>query len=348
MATAGDLVRDPLYLPLKEHVIGSTGLAYYEDKDTQLAERISGRLGQLALPDCTSYLKLLTDPVCGPAELDALIVEITIGETSFFRHREHFDALRDVVLPRLIARNRENRSLRFWCAGCADGPEPYSLAILQKREMAEQLRGWQNTILGTDINRLCLARARDGEFEEWAFRSTPEEVRRNCFRREGKRWHLLPEYREGVSFQYHNLAENAFPSLVNNIAAFDLIVCRNVMIYFGPDRMRKMILRFYDCLAPGGWLLVGPAEPNMTFFKPFLTVNAPGVTLYQKPEQSAPESETNVVCRRNSSPRPFDAGHVFFGHGCAAEKSPSPHSGWTRRDSPPRRSGCLGMRCTVL
>ncbi len=279
-----ELICDPMYPRLKQHVVGSTGLAYYEDKDAELAHRIGSRLtcpraGGIA----ATYLNMLSEPLRGPAELDALIAAITIGETYFFRHQEHFDSLRDLVLPGLAARNREHRSLRIWSAGCADGPEPYSLAILLKREMARQFGGWHATILGTDINRHCLARAREGKFEEWAFRSTPEEVRRSCFQSDGKRWGILPEYREGVSFQYHNLVENAFPSLVNNLCKFDLIVCRNVMIYFESDRMRKMILQFYDCLAPGGWLLVGPTEPNMTFFSSFRTVNAPGVTLYQKP-----------------------------------------------------------------
>lgn len=291
-----ELISDPLYPRLKQHVVGSTGLAYYEDKDTELAHRIGGRLACLGLRDCSDYLNVLCEPLRGPAELDALIAAITIGETYFFRHQEHFDSLRDLVFPGLEARNREHRSLRIWSAGCADGPEPYSLAILLKREMASQFSGWQTAILGTDINRHCLARAREGKFEEWALRSTPDDVRRSCFQSEGKRWGILPEYREGISFQYHNLVEHAFPSLVNNLCKFDLIVCRNVMIYFDADRMRKMILQFYDCLAPGGWLLVGPTEPNMSFFSSFRTVNAPGVTLYQKPEQtgSAPLSQPAV------------------------------------------------------
>jgi chemotaxis protein methyltransferase CheR len=293
--TSDEVVRDPFFPRLKEHLVTSTGLDYYEDKDSALAQRIGSRLACLELADCTSYLNVLSDPVRGPAELDALIAQITIGETYFFRHREHFDALRDLVFPGLIERNRENRCLRIWCAGCADGSEPYSLSILLKREMADRFRGWQVTILGTDINRLSLARAREGKFEKWALRSTPEDVKSSCFQKDGQRWSLLREYCEGVSFQYHNLVENSFPSLANNLLAFDLIVCRNVMIYFGPDRMRRMVQQFHDCLVPGGWMLVGPAEPNMTFFTSFRTVNAPGVTLYQKAGQNVPEPQADVT-----------------------------------------------------
>ena len=281
---SGDrLVADPLFPRLKAFVLESTGLTYYTDKDVDLARRVTRRLSMVGAPDCASYLDILRDPLRGPSELDLLIEEVTIGETYFFRHPEHFDALRDQVFPNLIARNRATRRLRIWCAGCADGPEPYSLAILLKRDMARQLTGWEVTILGTDINRRCLARAREGKFEPWALRSTPEDLKRNCFRTEGRSWSLAPEYKEWVSFQYHNLVEHSFPSLVNNLCSFDLIVCRNVTIYFEPDLTQRVIRQFRDCLVPGAWLLVGPSEPNMTYFSSFVAVNAPGVTLYQKP-----------------------------------------------------------------
>ncbi len=284
------LVGDPLYARLKEHLVESTGMTYYADKDADLARRVGRRLSSTGAPDCSTYLDILRDPLRGARELDELIAEVTIGETHFFRHREHFEALHDLVLPDLIERNRAHRRLRIWCAGCADGPEPYSLAILLKREMSCELLGWEVAILGTDINRRSLARAREGKFEEWAFRSTPEELKRVCFLKEGGLWSIAPEYKECVSFQYHNLVEHSFPSVVNNLFCFDLIVCRNVMIYFGPDGMQRTILRFHNCLVPGGWLLVGPSEPNMTQFSPFRAVNAPGVTLYQKPDPSAPNS----------------------------------------------------------
>jgi chemotaxis protein methyltransferase CheR len=276
------LIMDPLYPRLKEHLVESTGLAYYADKDVDLARRVGRRLSTLGAPDCAAYLAILRDPVRGPSELDALIAEVTIGETYFFRHEEHFDALRDVVLPDLIARNRPSRRLRIWSAGCADGPEPYSVSILLKRNLAHELAGWDVTILGTDINRHCLARAREAKFETWALRSTPEDLKGACFLNEGRWWRLAPEYKEWVSFQYHNLVEHSFPSLLNNLFGFDLIVCRNVMIYFGPDLMQRTIRRFHDCLVPGAWLLVGPSEPNMTYYSSFRTVPAPGVTLYQK------------------------------------------------------------------
>lgn len=283
-----NLLDDPRYLRLKEYLIERTGLAYYIDKDADLARRISRRLSDLELQDCASYLDLLSDPIRGSFEMDALIAEITIGETYFFRHQEHFDALREIVLPDLIARNSAKRSLRIWCAGCADGSEPYSLSILLRRDLAHCLLGWNVSILGTDINRRDLAGAREGRFEAWALRSTPEELIDACFEQSGKQWVLAPSYRSAASFRFHNLVEDAFPPLLGDPLPFDLILCRNVMIYFGPERMRLIVQRFHDCLAPGAWLLVGPSEPNMTHFTSFRAVNAPGVTLYQRLAPSLP------------------------------------------------------------
>src|SRR5262249_21174865 len=116
-AAAAGLMNDPLYPRLKEHVIASTGLIYYVDKDADLVRRLSHRLASAGARDCASYFDILRDAVHGPSELDALAAEITIGETYFFRHSEHFEALRDLVLPDLIARNGAHRCLRIWSAG---------------------------------------------------------------------------------------------------------------------------------------------------------------------------------------------------------------------------------------
>ncbi len=285
--TAGLVLADPVYARLKEHVIEATGLAYYSDKDLDLAERLARRLAQVGLLECASYLALLAAP--GTTELDALIEDLTIGETFFFRHRELFDALRDVVLPDLVERNRASRQLRIWSAGCSTGAEPYSLAILCRRDLGALLAGWDVRIVGTDINRRFLSRAQAAEFDDWALRATPDEVRRACFLPRGKTWELRPEYRAGVSFQYHNLVTDHFPSRVNDLFAFDLILCRNVTIYFNAAIVRRIIGHFHASLVDGGWLLVGHSEPNMELFQEFRAVNAPGAVLYQKqPVSPAP------------------------------------------------------------
>lgn len=267
------IISDPGYPGLKQHVIENTGLSYYADKDQDLAGRIARRLEARGVQDCTSYRRILDEQ-----EMDALIGELTIGETYFYRQPEHFEALRRIVFPDLIERNRSSRRLRIWSAGCATGAEPYSVALLLRLELADMILGWDITILGTDINREFLARASEARFDNWAFRAGPKDLKTRCFQPEGKRWVLRPENKAWVSFQRHNLVKDPCPW------QFDLILCRNVMIYFSPEVFGATVERLYDCLTEGGWLLVGHAELNAEAFKAFRTVSLSGVTLYQKSE----------------------------------------------------------------
>lgn len=290
------VVSDPDYRRLKDRLIEFTGLAYYSDKDEDLAGRISRRFSELGLRDCASYLDLLQDDRKGESELDALIAELTIGETYFFRHREQFDALRSIVLPGILDRNQALRRLHIWSAGCATGAETYSIALLLRQDFADRIAGWDVNILGTDINRQFLSRACEGRFEDWAFRSVSDDFKGRHFRQAGKSWLIAQECKEWVSFQYHNLVRHVFPSLVNNLSAFDLILCRNVMIYFGPTVVQSIVAHFRECLVEGGWLVVGHAEPSAEIFRDFRVVSAPGTTLYQKePGLTVPAALTELL-----------------------------------------------------
>jgi len=277
-----DVIGDPLYGRLKTLVLETTGLAYYADKDDVLADRIGRRLRHLGLQDCATYLNLVTERQLGQREFDALVADLTVGETFFFRYPQQFDALRDIVLPACIERNKRNRCLRIWSAGCATGAEPYSLAILLKHAMGTQIEGWQVTILGTDINREFLSRAQEGSFSEWTLRGLPEPLRHSCFTKSGEKWILKDEYRQWTSFQYHNLVKHPVPSLINNLAAFDIILCRNVMIYFSQEIISTLVRHFHECLVEGGWLLVGHAEPTFELNRIFTVVSTAGATVYRK------------------------------------------------------------------
>ena len=283
------LVSDPAFLRLKDYIIHATGLHYFQDKDSDLADRTAKRLSAIGVPDCAAYLERLQNGISGEKELDALITELTIGETYFFRHTEQFDALRDTILPQLIEKNRATRRLRIWSAGCSTGAEPYSLSILLRVNFAHLISGWDITIIGTDINKDFLSRAQSGIFEEWAFRTTPADIKSRCFSPVGKSWRIAPEFRENVSFQFHNLISQPCPSPIHNLFDFDLILCRNVAIYFSHDAFRELVMRLERCLVPEGWLLVGHSEPHMEIFRSFRTISVPGAILYQRSEgQSIP------------------------------------------------------------
>lgn len=282
------LTAEESFLPLKEYVIAVTGLSYYRERNAELTDHFLRRFAALGIDDCRTYLQVLNDGLDGERELDCLIEELTIGETHFFRHPELFQALQQTILPEVIERNQCRRRLRIWSAGSSIGAEAYTVSILLRSCFAERIRDWDVSILGTDINRSYLSQAVRAQFENWALRGTSDEVKERCFTRCGAYWELRPEYKQDVSFLYHNLAKHACPSLLHNLAAFDVVLCRNVMIYFSPTVIERIVENLRRCLADGGWLLVGHAEHNPKTFRDYRTISFDGVIAYRRIDRSEP------------------------------------------------------------
>ena len=287
---------DPAYPALKARIIARTGHAYYADKDDLLLDRLHRRWRTAGIADCTAYAALLSDPAEGDAEWARLEAEITIGETFFFRYSEQFAALRTTILPELVAARRSERILRIWSAGCSTGAEPYSLAILVREILGEALPEWRVTILGTDISAEAIATARAAEYGRWALRTMPPEERLRYFahlppkpgvRREGG-FALRPEYRGLVRFARANLLHLAEPGGAE-AEPYDLILCRNVLIYFDAATVTRVVHGLGRRLRPEGWLLLGHAEPNPTFSGFLDPVSLPGTVAYRPGGRSSPE-----------------------------------------------------------
>jgi chemotaxis protein methyltransferase CheR len=271
-----------VYFPeLKAYILDHTGLSYYSDKNEDLAARISGRIEYLHVGGCRQYLNLLRSRTAGEQEMECLIGELTIGETYFFRQVEHFDLLRTTIIPALLEQNIESRRIRILSVGCATGEEPYSIAIQLERYFADRLYGWDATVLASDINPEFLARAKSARYTEWSFRTTPPEIRAEYFTREGAAWSVKPEYRKRVTFQRFNLAATDPTFMPRD--TFDVIFCRNVMIYFSKELIARTAARFWDALRPGGWLIVGHAEFNPVAFGKFTRVSVGDASVYRKP-----------------------------------------------------------------
>lgn len=165
------LLHDPHLPLLRDWIITRTGLSYYQNRDFDFAyalERVYAPLGPVPGAQ-TLHGRLRANAL----EMEALVEQLTIGETFFFRHMEMFNALRDTVFPDLIRRKAHNRSLRIWSAGCSIGAEPYSLSILLREILGHKLVGWTLEILGTDINRRFLQQAEEGRYDPWALRGLP-------------------------------------------------------------------------------------------------------------------------------------------------------------------------------
>lgn len=278
-----DVLTDELYTRFRDLIQRGCGLFYPETRRSDLAHRL-----RMVLRDCQlEHLgALYAEAFKGGAIWELLVDHLTIGETYFFRNGPQFYALRRYVLPQLIEQRKQGRnsvrSLRIWSAGCATGEEPYSLAMLVS-ELLPDHQDWFVSILGTDINTTFLARAREGWYGEWSFRETSAAQRECWFVPEGKRWRVRPEVRRMVTFAQLNLVGQDYPSVTNGTSGLDLILCRNVTIYFDEPTTQQIIDRMYDALVPGGWLVVGHSEPRANIYQRFETHNFPQTVLYRKP-----------------------------------------------------------------
>ena len=260
------------------------------DLERGIKERLGKRPGTESPAD---YLVYLQGPQ-GKEELEHLIPFLTVGETYFFRNGPDFQALEHVILPRLIAEKEESRTIRIWSAGCSTGEEPYSIAILLDRLLPDRA-SWDITILATDVNRLSLEHARRGIYRQWSFRDVPTAITDDYFTREAGLYHLIPRIKARVLFSPLNLVEESYPSFVTQTVAQDLILCRNVMIYFSAEINRLIIERFHRSLRPGGYLIIGHAEHNLEHFERFRSLNLGGNIFYQKPKRTGPAPLTDTA-----------------------------------------------------
>jgi len=237
------LPRDPdssyLFLCRRLRELGAMDLAAY--KSPQVQRRLVSFLEKRRLPNLAALARALDDPGC----LEDLKVFLTINVTEFFRNYERFVELDEHVLPQLPAGN-----LRVWSAGCSNGAEAYSLAmLLHKGRPAVEHHIW-----GTDINGPGLAKAETGLYTLPELKGLPREYLQTCFLAEGQFHRVHPEIRRMVRFAHHDLLRHTFP------AGYHLIACRNVMIYFTEEARAKIYRGFRKALEPEGFLFVGGTE----------------------------------------------------------------------------------------
>jgi chemotaxis protein methyltransferase CheR len=269
-----------------------TGLSVGENKIQDITVAAQALMASQQITDMRKFAQLCsTLPITHPI-LQELIHIVTIGETYFFRYLDQFNALRSEVLPALIKQRREARNyhLRLWCAGCATGEEPYSLAILL-RDLIPDYQSWQITLLATDLNVQSLERAKLGVYRTWSFRNeTPPEVQERWFRAEQGYYRLDASVKKMVTFAPLNLTADEYPAVNNGTSNLDVIMCRNVTIYFEQETTRQIASRFFSALNDNGWLVVGHSEPNLTTYQGFIPRNFTNTVLYQKALPVLPDS----------------------------------------------------------
>lgn len=286
---------------LSAFIAARMGLRFPKERGRDLERGINAAARELGMPDGNSCIEWLLSSLPTRSQIEILASHLTVGETYFFRDKRLFKTLEESILSELIQlRRNSGRYLRIWSAGCSSGEEPYSIAILLSK-MIPDIGDWGITILATDINMRFLQKAADGVYRHWSFRDIQPGIKEGFFnQKEDGHLEILSRIRQMVTFSYLNLVEDAYPSLVNNTSALDIIFCRNVLMYFVPELASKVASNLHRSLVDGGFLIVSPTESSIPIFSQFTTVRAHGTSLYKKEGQ---QRAGDFSCRPLEEPK---------------------------------------------
>ena len=265
---------------LASFIYEHAGLYFDEPSRFLLESRLQNRLKEHHFESFLKYYHYLLYHQDRIFELNAMVDIVTTNETYFYREKNQLDAFAEEILPELAQRNGKKKRLRIWSAGCSTGEEPYTLAILCS-ESGLFDSTWEVDIIGTDISQRVLQTARKAVFSQSSFRATEEYPLRKYFNRteEGK-YALDESIRKMVHFGHLNLMDDKMMGLIREC---DIIMCRNVIIYFDKNAKAKVINSFFRKLAPGGYLLLGHSESLMNLTTVFKLKHLTKVMVYQKP-----------------------------------------------------------------
>ena len=197
----------------------------------------------------------------------AIIEALTTNETFFFRDTKPFDIFKDYVLPPLLESRATQKKLRIWCAAASSGQEPYSIAMILK-EMSAKLAGWNIEIVGTDISRDILKKAGDGRYSQFEVqRGLPIQLLLKYFKQDGDAWAISDDIKKMVTYKYFNLLDN-----ITSLGKFDVIFCRNVLIYFDRETKGKILDQAATMMPNDGTLFLGGAETVLGITEAFKPV----------------------------------------------------------------------------
>ncbi len=249
---------------LRDFVYAKSGIFFHESKQYFLENRLSRRVAELGLPSYLAYLDVLQGPR-GREEMKNLFVEVTTNETSFWRNPPQIEAFQRTVLPEVagLVRARRASKLRIWSAACSSGEEPYTLAIVAQESKDSVLKELSVEIIGTDISEKVLDQARAGVYGSYTLRNlTPQQVKQHFNSKGPDSFEVRPELRAMVQLKHFNLVDYAD---YRTLGTFDVIFCRNVLIYFDDAVKTKVIHGFHDSLQARSYLMVGHSESIHSF-----------------------------------------------------------------------------------
>jgi len=231
------------------------GINLTDKKRALVRGRLHSLIKAAGLSSFGEYLDYVLEDTHGDRLLQ-LIDRISTNHTYFFREADHFSYLAEELMPHLLERPGDDRQVRIWCAGCSSGEEPYTAAMVLTEAFPTETAAGRIRLLATDISTTALAAAVEGEYAEQKLAGVPQRYRKFLSRTEGDRWRVSDRIRSLVLYKRLNLMNEIFPFK----RSFDVIFCRNVMIYFDQETRRKLLAGFYRHMAPGASLFIGHSE----------------------------------------------------------------------------------------
>lgn len=274
-------MNDAQYRLLCDLVRKHYGLHFSEDTRFLVEKRVARRLDQLGTTSVSSYLYELRRAGPGSDEMSALVDELTTNETYFFRELSQLRALIEEIVPeRRLGRPdaRSDQPVHIWSAGCSSGEEPYTIVMMALE--AGLVPGRDLRIYASDVAPSVLTKARRGVYRPASFRETPDVLRDKYFVEKDGQYRIHDEVKNCVDFIHLNLMD---PAKIALLGRMDVILCRNVIIYFDHDTKKQVIDTFYDRMRPGGYLLLGHSESLITLSRSFELCHLRNDLVYRRP-----------------------------------------------------------------
>jgi len=243
---------DQGFMALQKRIFKARGLDLSQYREKCLKRRIDVRLRATGVHGYLEYMAVLKKDL---SEYDRLFDALTINVTNFFRDKSTYRVIEDVIIPELILSKKRERKriIRVWSAACASGEEPYSMAILFHEILGNKINEFLISIHATDIDKASLEKAKSGEYEASTLSEVDEKILSRYFNRNLK-FRLREEIKQMVKFKHHDLISD------EHLTHMDIILCRNVLIYFSRELQQKLFKKFYEGLNKGGYLILGKTE----------------------------------------------------------------------------------------
>ncbi len=275
------IISDETFNEFRAFIFEKTGIHMRDGKQILISNRLRKRLAALHLSSYEEYYRLLVSGHAGEGELHNFIDAVSTNETYFFREINHFNVLRKTILPEIL---RRRRHVRVWSAGCSTGEEVYTLRIVVNEALSDcEQPGADVSIVGTDISTSAVSRAKNGVYSERALHLVPQAALERNFApaKDGMR-QISREMRDGVEFRVHNLFKDPLPG-----GPFDIIFCRNVMIYFNKATQTRLVDEvFANALDPDGYLFIGHSESLSGFSRRFRYMAAFKAPIYRMKKET--------------------------------------------------------------